>query len=153
MATEARSAHASARVVTGRRTRHEKWYWLRYAWRAIVYLLTLALAIMFMLPFFWALTSAFKPPWELYIFPPAWFPKEWQPENFVRIWQLVPWAQWTVNSVKIAALNVIAQVLSASAVAYGFSRYRFKGRNFLFVVLLSTMMIPFMQFSKSAGAH
>jgi multiple sugar transport system permease protein len=142
MATEATSAHASAQVVTGRRTRHEKWYWLRYAWRAFVYLLTLAMAIMFMLPFFWALTSAFKPPWELYIFPPEWFPKQWQPENFVRIWQLVPWAQWTLNSLKIAALNVIAQVLSASAVAYGFSRYRFKGRNFLFVVLLSTMMIP-----------
>jgi multiple sugar transport system permease protein len=97
---------------------------------------------MFMLPFFWTLSSAFKPPWELYIFPPTWFPQEWHPENFVRIWQLVPFAQWTWNSFKIAVLNVIAQVLSASAVAYGFSRYRFKGRDFLFVILLSTMMIP-----------
>jgi multiple sugar transport system permease protein len=111
-------------------------------WRAVVYLLTLALGIMFMLPFFWALSSALKPPWELYIFPPLWFPIEWQPQNFVRIWQLVPFAQWTWNSLKIAILNIIAQVLSASAVAYGFSRYRFKGRDFLFVVLLSTMMLP-----------
>jgi multiple sugar transport system permease protein len=111
-------------------------------WRALVYLSTLALGIMFMLPFFWAVSSALKPPWELYIFPPLWFPQEWQPENFVRIWQLVPFAQWTWNSLKIAILNIIAQVLSASAVAYGFSRYRFKGRDFLFVVLLSTMMLP-----------
>jgi multiple sugar transport system permease protein len=141
MATEA-TARASTHVVTGARTRHGKWYWLRYVWRAIVYLLTFVLAIACMLPFFWALTSAFKPVQELYIFPPRWFPKDWQPQNFVRIWQLVPFAAWTLNSLKIAALNVVAQVLSASAVAYGFSRYRFKGRDFLFIVLLSTMMIP-----------
>jgi multiple sugar transport system permease protein len=141
MATEA-TARASTPIVRGARTRHGKWYWLRYVWRALVYLLTFVLAIACMLPFFWALTSAFKPVQELYIFPPRWFPKDWQPQNFVRIWQLVPFAAWTLNSLKIAALNVIAQVLSASAVAYGFSRYRFKGRDFLFIVLLSTMMIP-----------
>ncbi len=142
MATKVTSTGTATQRVSSARTRHEKGYWLRYVWRAFVYLMTLALGIVFMLPFFWALSSALKPPWELYIFPPLWFPKEWQPQNFVRIWQLVPFAQWTWNSLKIATLNIIAQVLSASAVAYGFSRYRFKGRDFLFVVLLSTMMLP-----------
>jgi multiple sugar transport system permease protein len=60
----------------------------------------------------------------------------------VRIWQLVPFALWSRNSLMIALLSVLGQVLSASAVAYGFSRFRFKGRDFWFVVLLSTMMLP-----------
>jgi multiple sugar transport system permease protein len=83
----------STRAAVGTRTRHGRLYWLRYVSRGFIYLVTLALGITFMLPFFWALSSAFKPPWELYIFPPLWFPKEWQPYNFVRIWQLVPFAR------------------------------------------------------------
>lgn len=129
-------------LATSRVTRHERWYWLRHVWRGIVYLFTAILAIMFMLPFFWSLSSAFKPFWELYIFPPTWFPKEWHPENFVRIWQLVPFATWTKNSLIVAFLNVTATILASSAVAYGFSRYRFAGRDFFFMVLLSTMMLP-----------
>lgn len=123
-------------------SRHGEWYWLRYVYRGLIYLFTIALGIVFMLPFFWAVTSAFKPPWELYVFPPTWFPKQWQPQNFVRIWQLVPFAVWTRNSLIVALLNVVAEVFAAAAVAFGFSRYRFKGRNLLFVMLLSTMMLP-----------
>jgi multiple sugar transport system permease protein len=95
-----------------------------------------------MLPFFWTVSSAFKSVAELYIFPPTWFPEEWQPQNFVTIWQVVPFAQWTVNSSIVAVLNIIAEVFAAAAVAYGFSRFQFYGRNTLFVILLSTMMLP-----------
>lgn len=123
-------------------TRHGQWYWLRYVWRVLIYAFTLVSGIMFMLPFYWAVVSAFKPPWELYIFPPTWIPKEFRPINFVQIWQVVPFAQWTMNSIIIAFFNVVAEVLVASAVAYGFSRYRFAGRDILFVLLLSTMMLP-----------
>ena len=142
MMTEATSARASAHAVAGAQRRRGGSYWLGTVWRIFVYLFTLVLGLMFMLPFFWALSSALKPVSELYLFPPLWFPRHWQPQNFVTVWQLTPFAQWTWNSVKIAALNVVGEVLSAAAVAYGFSRFRFKGRNVLFVVLLSTMMIP-----------
>ncbi|MEX1020720.1 MAG: carbohydrate ABC transporter permease [Litorilinea sp.] len=110
--------------------------------RVLIYAVTLTLGIMFMLPFLWTVSSAFKAVRELYIFPPTWFPENWQPQNFVVIWQLVPFAQWTFNSVLVAGLNIIAEVIAAAAVAYGFSRFQFAGRNFLFVVLLSTMMLP-----------
>ncbi|NJN83369.1 MAG: carbohydrate ABC transporter permease [Caldilineaceae bacterium] len=95
-----------------------------------------------MLPFVWTVSSAFKSVPELYIFPPTWFPESPQPENFVRIWQVVPFAQWTFNSTMVVLFNIVAEVFAASAVAYGFSRFNFYGRNFLFVVLLSTMMLP-----------
>jgi multiple sugar transport system permease protein len=128
--------------VSSRVTQHSQWYWLRILYRAIVYLLTTLLAIAFLLPFLWTLASSFKPSWELYIFPPNWLPMEWHPENFVRIWELVPFARWSFNSGVVAVLSVIGQVLSAAAVAYGFSRFRFWGRNTLFIAMLSTMMLP-----------
>lgn len=83
-------------------TRHTQWYWLKYLGRGLIYLFTLAMGIMFMLPFFWTLVSAFKTPQELYIFPPSWFPKVPQPLNFVKVWQVVPFAKWTSNSLIIA---------------------------------------------------
>jgi ABC-type glycerol-3-phosphate transport system permease component len=100
------------------------------------------MGIAFMLPFLWTMSSAFKPPWELYIFPPTWFPKEWSPQNFAEIWQVVPLGRWTVNSFMVAALNVIGTVITSAIVAYGFSRFRFQGREPIFLVLLSTMMLP-----------
>ncbi len=75
-------------------------YWLIF-WRTVTYLLTSILAVIFMLPFFWTVSSAFKSVPELYIFPPTWFPKQWQPQNFVTIWQLVPFAQWTANNTNL----------------------------------------------------
>jgi len=131
-----------ATLTLTRHTRHTGAYWLRYVGRGIVYLFTLGLGLMFMLPFFWTLTSAFKTPRELYIFPPTWFPAVPQPLNFVKVWQVVPFARWTANSLTIAFFNVLAEVIVAAAVAYGFSRYRFAGREVLFVILLSTMMLP-----------
>jgi multiple sugar transport system permease protein len=117
-------------------------YYISIVNRTLIYLVTIVLGILFMLPFLWTLSSAFKPVRELYIFPPTWFPTNWQPENFVVIWRVVPFALWTYNSSLVAALNVVAEVIAAAVVAYGFSRFQFFGRNFLFVVLLSTMMLP-----------
>ena len=114
----------------------------KFFWRTLAYFFTGVLGIIFMLPFFWTVSSAFKSVAELYIFPPTWVPAHWQPENFVTIWQVVPFAKWTLNSSIVAALNIIAEVFAAAAVAYGFSRFQFFGRNVLFVILLSTMMMP-----------
>lgn len=114
----------------------------KYITRFGLYALTALLAVAFMLPFFWTVSSAFKTAAELYIFPPTWIPRQPQPQNFVTIWQVVPFAQWTFNSAIVAACNVVAEVLAAAAVAYGFARFQFFGRNALFVVLLSTMMLP-----------
>ena len=113
-----------------------------YLMRTLLYVVTISLGILFMLPFVWTVSSAFKPVRELYIFPPTWLPSTWQPQNFLTIWEVTPFAAWTWNSVLVAGLNVIAEVLAAAAVAYGFARFRFVGRNVLFVVMLSTMMLP-----------
>jgi multiple sugar transport system permease protein len=135
MATSTTAAPATA-------TQHGVGYALKRLGRGVVYLLTLVFGIMFTLPFLWTLSSSLKPPWELYLFPPSFFPKLWSPGNFLEIWRVVPFAQWTLNSVFVAVLNVGAEVVAASLVAYGFARFHFQGRNVLFLLLLSTMMLP-----------
>jgi multiple sugar transport system permease protein len=64
--------------------------------------------------------------------------------NFAAAWNSLPlpFHWFLLNTYTITMLNVIGQLLSCSLVAYGFARFRFRGRNALFVLLLSTMMLP-----------
>ncbi|MBI2942527.1 MAG: carbohydrate ABC transporter permease [Chloroflexi bacterium] len=107
-------------------------------WYGVV---TLA-AVFFMGPFLWAVSSSLKVPAELYVFPPTLFPASLQFGNYVRLWGELPFGTFTRNSLIVAFVVTVGQTLSAAGVAYGFARFRFPGRDFLFVVLLSTLMLP-----------
>ncbi|MCD6519775.1 MAG: carbohydrate ABC transporter permease [Anaerolineae bacterium] len=111
--------------------------------QGITYFLCLTLGLIFMAPFFWAFFSALKDPFEIFEFPPRLFPSVWRWGNFVEIWVRVPFAKWTVNTLLVCILSLIGQVSTATLVAYGFSRFRFPGREKLFLLVLSTMMLPF----------
>jgi len=110
--------------------------------QSLIYLIATVLAAAFMAPFFWTISSALKGPWEVIAYPPTLVPKEVRWQNFVDIWVRWPFATWTVNSIVVCVLAVIGQTASASVVAYGFARIRFPGREALFLVVLSTMMLP-----------
>jgi len=70
-------------------------------------------------------------------------PKEFHFENFVRVFQLdLNFLKFTINSLILVIFSIIGQVVSSSMVAYGFARLRGPGKNVLFLILLSTMMIP-----------
>jgi ABC-type glycerol-3-phosphate transport system permease component len=125
-------------------TRERRTARLRYVFRqGLAYFLCIFLGLAFMAPFFWAFFSALKDPFEIFDFPPRLFPSIWHWDNFIEIWRRVPFAQWTVNTLLVCILSVIGQVSTATLVAYGFSRFRFPGRDKLFFVVLSTMMLPF----------
>jgi len=114
----------------------------RWASQFGVYLLLLILAAMFGLPFLWAVLTSFKTPAEIFIFPPKWLPARFQWSNYIEIWRQAPFANFLLNSFTVTSLSMIGQLLSASLVAYGFARFRFPGRDALFFVVLSTMMLP-----------
>jgi ABC-type glycerol-3-phosphate transport system permease component len=129
----------SAAVVTaGRRPRRSG------AGRPVLYVVILAGAIIFLAPFLFALTSSLKTPQELQIFPPALFPAVPQWQNYPTLFNLpnLPYGTWYVNSVIITVLTTLGTVLSASASAYGFARFRWPGRGVCFAILLGTLILP-----------
>lgn len=101
-----------------------------------------ALIIAFVGPLVWMLVSAFKPGAELLAFPPSFWPKEWHPENFRKALEEGRFGRAYLNSIIIAVLTTFGVCLTSSLAGFAFARYRFWGDRFLFLLFLSTMMVP-----------
>jgi multiple sugar transport system permease protein len=99
-------------------------------------------AIIFALPFLWMLSTSIKPEAFAYAVPMIWIPKEITFHAYTYGWQTMPFALFYRNTAFITAMNMIGITLSSSLVAFAFARIRFKGRDVLFLILLSTMMLP-----------
>ena len=110
--------------------------------RPVIYGLLIFLSAMFILPFYWTFLTAVKSVPELYSFPPKFWPEKVLWENFVNAWIKQPFDVYLKNSVIIVVLSTIGQLFSSSLVAFGFARYRFPGRDPLFILLLASMMVP-----------
>jgi multiple sugar transport system permease protein len=108
----------------------------------LLYALCVGLGIVFMAPFAWTLSSAFKAPWEMFAFPPVLLPQEPSPGSFVEIFRDYPFFTWFRNTLLVVALATAGTVLSASLVAYGFARFDFRGKNLLFGITIATMLLP-----------
>jgi len=120
-----------------------RWRWALGALKALaIYLLLVALAALFLLPFYWMLATAFKPQALVYRFPPDWFAGDLTLENFRVGWNSLPFARIYLNTVFVTAVTVFGTVFSSSLVGFGFARYRARGATVLFVVVLATMMVP-----------
>jgi ABC-type glycerol-3-phosphate transport system permease component len=110
---------------------------------AAVYVLLILLGGLFLLPFLWMVTSSLRSQGAGITFPPQFLPTEFNWQNYPRVFEMIPFARFALNSIIVTTLAVIGELLSASFVAFGFARLRFPGRNFLFILLLTTMMIPY----------
>lgn len=110
--------------------------------KGFVYGALVFLSALFIMPLYWTLITAVKSAAELYSFPPVFWPTEWLWENFVIAWNKQPFTVYLTNSTIVVVLSTFGQLLSSSLVAFGFARFRFPGREPLFILLLSTMMIP-----------
>jgi ABC-type glycerol-3-phosphate transport system permease component len=103
---------------------------------------TTFLALFFMFPFMWSVSSALKTGIEVRAYPPAILPQVIQWGNFYEAWTAIKFGTFFINSTIVTVLCLIGEVVSSTLVAYGFSRFRFPGREVLFLVCLSGMMMP-----------
>lgn len=94
-------------------------------------------------PFYWMLRSSFMTDREILSMPIQWFPSTYNFDNYITAFEKAPFFRYFLNSLLIVFCNVIGSILSSSFIAFGFTRLKFKGRNFWFGLLLSTMMIPY----------
>jgi multiple sugar transport system permease protein len=103
----------------------------------------IVLGLIFLFPFFWMLTTALKPEEQIFAFPPEFWPEEFVWSNYPDAMTFVPFGTYLVNTLIVAFWVVVGTTLSSAIVAYGFAKIRWPGRNILFVIMLSTMMLPY----------
>jgi multiple sugar transport system permease protein len=101
----------------------------------------LLLCLPFVFPFWWMITGSFKTLNEI-MARPALFPSTWRPSNFLDIFTYQPYARHYFNSVYIAVLATTGTLIVASLAGYAFARIAFRGRSVLFMLLLSSMIMP-----------
>lgn len=110
--------------------------------KAVVYLLIIALSVVFLIPFLWLLSTSLKTQQEIYRFPPTIFPSVLNFNNYFLAVTKMPFLRYTVNTLVITVLCVVGQVISSSMVAYSVGKIKWKGAKIIFPIVVSTMMIP-----------
>jgi len=108
----------------------------------VLHVLVSLLAIGFLFPFFWMVSNAIRPNGEVLAAPPRLLPSDWQWGNFVEAWSHLPFGQFFLNSVLVAGTITLITLVVSSLAGYAFARVRFPGRDGLFLVYLSTLMVP-----------
>ena len=108
----------------------------------LTYILLVFGTLVVLVPLFWMISTSLKQEADLFILPPQIWPTPAQWHNYIDVWQIQPLTQYFLNTLFITVLAMAGEITTCAIVAYGFARFRFPGRNALFVVMLGTMMLP-----------
>lgn len=108
----------------------------------LVYVFLIIITVGTLLPLVWMLSASFKLDSEVFSVPIRWIPETFHFENYARIWEKIPFSQFTFNSFKLSIIVTAVQVLTCSFAAYGFTKCRFRGRDTLFLCYVATIAIP-----------
>lgn len=111
--------------------------------KAFVYLFLVLIAIVMMVPLLWMSSSAFKFKSEIFSYPPTLIANNPTVSNFFRLFEQLPFGRNLFNSFFIAVSSTALALLFCSLAAFGFAKYQFPGREFLFLFLVGTLIIPF----------
>jgi multiple sugar transport system permease protein len=111
--------------------------------RAFLYFALFATSIVMIGPFYWAFATSFKPAGDVFASPPKWIPSPWILQNYRDVFTLSHFQRYFLNSVIVTGSIVVLNIVFDTAAAYAFAKLRFPGRNFLFFMLLITLMVPF----------
>lgn len=132
---QANMAWATTKVADGRKLKRG---------RVALYVIVVVLCLIFGFPLFWTLMSSLKTGPEMFRFPPPIFPKTPQWSNYIDVLTQprIQVVQWFWNSTVVVVLATLGTVISASLVAYSLARFEYRGRDTLFIITLTTMMLP-----------
>ena len=111
--------------------------------RFLIHLTLAGGGALMLVPFFWLLSSSLKAPHEIFVFPPKWIPDPIRWSNYREVFEVVSVMRYTANTMTITIFSTMGVILSSSMAAYSFARLRFKGRDIMFGLILSTVMLPY----------
>ena len=99
-------------------------------------------SLIIMLPFVWMFSTSWRHPVESFNLPPQWIPTAFRISNYQKAFEIIPFVANVLNSLKVGGLITLGQLITCSMAAFAFAKLRFPGRNFLFILLLSSLMVP-----------
>jgi multiple sugar transport system permease protein len=100
-------------------------------------------AVSMLLPFAWMISASFKPDNHVFNVPIDWIPKAPTLENYVKVWaSSVPFYKFFLNSIKVTLWCVIGEVCTSALAGYAFAKIKFRGREFIFWLYVSTLIFP-----------
>ena len=109
--------------------------------RALRFIILALVAVIFIYPFWWMVVNSLNNAAEIFG-KPRLLPTSWRWENYREIFEVQPFALHYLNTIVVAVLGTLGNIVVASLSGYAFARLRFKGRNALFLLLLTAMMMP-----------
>ncbi len=110
--------------------------------RAIMFLILLAVSFIIVIPYIWMLSNSFKTTVETLTDPMHIIPREPTLKGYIKVLTGSPFFRWLGNSCFVTGINTTVILFTSSLVGYIFARFRFRGKNFLFAMLMFTMMVP-----------
>lgn len=108
----------------------------------LVHLILIIWLLISVIPFLWMLSTSFKGPGEIFIFPPKWIPKNPTLKNYKDLFQQMNFGRPFLNSIIVSLSTTFLSVLLATMAGYGFAKFQFKNKNTLFLLILGTVMVP-----------
>ena len=106
------------------------------------YVLMVIVSIVVLFPFYWMFVTAVKPLGEIFEFPPKLWPSEIFWGNFAKSMTVTDFPTYFKNSIIVTSISTIITVFINLLAGYAFAKYKFKGKEFMFLIVLSTLMIP-----------
>ena len=115
----------------------------KFRLRNLPFTILLLLLVFFTIsPFFWMISTSLKYDAQVFTNPIQWIPNPVNWNNYLRVWQDIPFLTYYKNTAIVSVCGTALQVLCCSLAAYAFAKLRFFGKNALFLVFLATMMVP-----------
>lgn len=114
-----------------------------FSWQTFSQLFLLLGVVVMILPFLYMVGTSFKPPSEVISWPPTLVPEKPTLENYVTLRTAAPFGRFFLNSLIVSIASTLGIITTSTLAGYIFSKFRFPGRTILFILLLSTAMVPF----------
>lgn len=110
--------------------------------RLVTSVVLFVIGVLMIAPLVWLISTSLIDPLEAFQLPPSWLPVPFSLQNFSDVFDLIPLGKMALNSLIVTVISVTGSLFTASLAAYAFSRLPFRGRDPLFVVLLTALMVP-----------
>lgn len=108
----------------------------------VLYIIIILFTIVMAAPFFWMISTSLKPMSEVVQYPPTWFPTKIQLNNFSDALSKAPFGRYYLNSLIVTVVTTVSVCFFSSLSGFAFAKYQFAGKNIVFFMILSGMMIP-----------